>query len=60
MAINRDEKHADLIARARARIDFINNSSVFRADFQCARLLEEMITEIELLSHENKSLKKIL
>jgi len=60
MKKNRKERRHELLERAESRISIINNDYVFKADFECARILKEMILEIRILAHENNKYKKIL
>ena len=60
MEKTRKEKRQDLLERAESKIKNINNDYVFKADFECGRILKEMIIEIMLLEYESKKCKKIL
>jgi len=60
MEKTRKEKRRELLERAESRINNINNDYVFKADFECARILKEMIIEIRILAYENNKYKKIL
>ena len=59
MSKTREEKRLELLERARSRIDMINNSCVFKADFESVRIMESMILEIKILAYENKSFRKL-
>jgi hypothetical protein len=56
----RKEKRRELLERAESKIKSINNDYVFKADFECGRILKEMILEIMLLEYQSTKYRKIL
>ena len=55
-----EKRRLDFLCQLQDKINSIKNSNVYKMDLEAIKLFEKTIFEIQLLTQENKSLRKKL